>query len=70
MTVSRAACARGEELRAFEGLFQLADLAAGLAAGQLGQHLGAGFPGDQVVHDVPAGHAVQAGQDGGNLDRG
>ena len=50
----------GEELRALQRFFQLADLAAGRAAGQLGQHLGVAFPGDQVVHDVPAGHPVQA----------
>ena len=59
----------GEELRALHGLFQLADLAAGRGAGQLGQHLGVAFPGDQVVHDVPAGHPVQIGQDAGDLDR-
>ena len=59
----------GEELRAFQGFFQLADLAAGRGAGQMGQHLGVALPGDQAVHDVPAGHPVQVGQHGGDLDR-
>ena len=59
----------GEELRAFEGFFQLADLAAGAGPGQLGQHPGAAFPGDEVVHDVPAGHPVQVGDHGRQLDR-
>ena len=53
--------------RAFEGLFQLGDLAA--AAGQLGQHLGVALAGDEVVHDVPAGDPVQVGNDAGQLDR-
>ena len=57
---------RGEELRALQRLFQLADLAAGRGAGQLGQHLGVALAGDQVVHDVPAGHPVQVGQDAGD----
>ena len=59
----------GEELRAFEGGFQLADLAAGAGPGGLGQHLGAAFPGDEVVHDVPAGDPVQVGDHGGQFDR-
>jgi hypothetical protein len=46
-----------------------ASIAASRAAGQLGQHLGGALPGDQVVHDVPAGHPVQAGDDRGDLDR-
>ena len=60
---------RGEELRALQGLLQLADLAAGRGAGQLGQHLGVALAGDQVVHDGPASHPVQVGQDRGDLDR-
>jgi len=60
----------GEELRALHGLFQLADLAAGRGAGEPGQHLGVALPGDQVVHDVPAGDPVQVSQDRGDLDRG
>jgi hypothetical protein len=60
----------GEEFRAVQGLLQVADLAAGAAAGELGQHLGVAFPGDQVVHDVPAGDAVQVGDHAGQLDRG
>jgi hypothetical protein len=60
----------GEELRAFQRVLQLGDLAAGAAPRQLGQHLRAGFPGDEVVHDVPAGHSVQVGDDAGQLDRG
>jgi hypothetical protein len=59
----------GEELRAFQRLFELADLAAGPGAGQLGQHLGVALPGDQVLHDVPAGHPVQVGDHGRQLDR-
>ena len=59
----------GEELRAFQRLLQLGDLAAGPGAGQLGQHLGVAFPGDQVVHDVPAGDPVQVGDHGRQLDR-
>jgi hypothetical protein len=59
----------GEELRALHGFFQLADLAAGRGAGELGQHLGVTLPGDQVVHDVPACDAVQVGQHAGDLDR-
>jgi hypothetical protein len=39
----------GEELRALQRLLQLADLAAGRGAGELGQHLGVAFPGDQVA---------------------
>ena len=34
----------GEELRALGGFFQLADLAAGRGAGQLGQRLGSRWP--------------------------
>ena len=49
----------GEEFSAFQGLFQLDDLATDGGAGQLGQHLRVAFPGDQVVHDVPACHPVQ-----------
>jgi hypothetical protein len=60
---------RGEELRALQGFFQLGDLAAGRGTGEPGQHLGVALPGDQVVHDVPAGHPVQAGQHAGDLDR-
>jgi hypothetical protein len=60
----------GEELRAFHRLLQLADLAAGRGAGQLGQHLGVALSGDEVVHDVPAGNAVQVCQNRGDLDRG
>ena len=48
-----------EELRPFQGLLQLADLAAGAAAGQLREHPGVAMAGDQVAHDVPAGDAVQ-----------
>ena len=59
----------GEELRAFHGVLQLGDLAAGPGAGQLGQDLGVAFPGDQVVHDVPAGDPVQVGDHRGQLDR-
>ena len=55
---------RGEELRSFQRGFQLGDLAAGPGPGQLGQHLGVAFPGDEVVHDVPAGHPVQVGDHG------
>jgi hypothetical protein len=61
---------RGEELRAVQGVLQLGDLAAGACAGQLGQDLGVAFPGDQVVHDVPAGDPVQVGDHGRQLDRG
>jgi len=60
----------GEELRALQRLLQLGDLAAGAAAGELGQHLGVTLAGDQEVHDVPAGHPVQVGQDAGDLDGG
>ena len=49
----------GEELRALQRFLQLGDLAAGAGAGQLGQRLRVAHPGDQVVHDVPAGHPVQ-----------
>ena len=61
-----------EELRAFQLLFQLADLApgAGAGAGQLGQHLGVALAGDQVVHDVPAGDPAQIGDHGRQLERG
>jgi hypothetical protein len=59
----------GEELRAVQGVLQLGDLAAGPGAGQLGQHPGVAFPGDQVVHDVPAGDPVQVGDHGRQLDR-
>jgi hypothetical protein len=60
----------GEELGALQGFFQPGDLAAGGAAGQGGQHPGVAFPGDQVVHDVPAGDPVQVGEHAGQLDRG
>ena len=50
---------RGEELRAVQGVLQLGDLAAGPGAGQLGEHLRVALPGDQVIHDVPAGDPVQ-----------
>jgi hypothetical protein len=60
----------GEELRALQGFFQLADLAPRRGAGELGQHRGVTLAGDQVVHDVPAGHPVQVGQHGRDLDRG
>ena len=59
----------GEELRAFQRFFQLGDLAAGRGAGQLGQDPGVTLAGDQAVHDVPAGHQVQAGDHAGQLDR-
>jgi hypothetical protein len=59
----------GEELRAFQGLLQLGDLAAGGGAGQLGQRLRVALPGDEVVHDVPAGHPVQVGEHTRQLDR-
>jgi hypothetical protein len=59
----------GEELRAFHGLLQLADLAAGGGAGQLSQHPRVALPSDQVAHDVPAGHPVQVGDHKGELDR-
>ena len=59
----------GEELRAFHGVLQLGDLAAGPGAGQLGQYFGVAFPGDQVVHDVPAGDPMQVGDHGRQLDR-
>src|SRR5262249_55209805 len=52
MAASSTACA-GEELRAFQRLFQLADLAARAGAGQLGQRLGVPLPGGEVAHDVP-----------------
>ena len=44
-----------------KALAQLGDLAAGAGAGagQLGQRLRVALPGDQVVHDVPAGHPMQ-----------
>jgi hypothetical protein len=42
------------------GLFQPGDLAAHGAAGQLGQHLGIAFPGDDGLQHGPAGHAVDA----------
>ena len=66
----QAGVRRGEELRAVQRVLQLGDLAAGPGAGQLGQDLGVAFPGDQVVHDVPAGHPVQVGGPGGQLERG
>jgi hypothetical protein len=52
---------RREELRALQRFLQLGDLAAGAGAGagQLGQRLRVALPGDQVIHDVPAGHPVQ-----------
>ena len=52
----------GEELRALQRGRQLADLGAGAAAGELGQDLRVALAGDQVAHDVPAGHRVQAGE--------
>jgi hypothetical protein len=39
----------GEELRALQRLLELADLAAGGGAGELGQHLGVTLAGDQVA---------------------
>ena len=60
----------GEELRAFQRLFQPGDLAAGRGAGQLSQDLGVTLAGDQVIHDVPAGDPVQVGDHRGQLDRG
>jgi hypothetical protein len=59
----------GEELRAFQRLFQLGDLAAGRGAGQLGQDLGIALAGDQVIHDVPASDPVQVADHAGELDR-
>ena len=47
----------GEELRALQRLLQLGDLAAGAGAGQ---RLRVALPGDQVVHDVPAGHPCRS----------
>ena len=61
---------RGEELGAVQRGSQLRDLAAGAAAGELGQCLRVAFPGDEVVHDVPAGDPVQVGDHAGQLDRG
>ena len=61
---------RSEELRAFQRFLQFADLAAGAGPGQLGQDLGVAFPGDQVVHDVPASYPVQVSDHRGQLDRG
>ena len=43
---------------------------AGCGGGQPGQHLRVALPGDQVVHDVPAGDPVQVSQDRGDLDCG
>src|SRR5271166_5071704 len=59
MAASSAGVLRGEELRAFQRFLQLRDLGPG--PGQLGQDFGTAFPGDQVIHDVPAGHPVPAG---------
>ena len=59
----------GEELRALQRGFQLGDLAAGPGAGQAGQDFGVALPGDEVVHDVAAGDAVQVGHHGRQLDR-
>jgi hypothetical protein len=58
-----------EEFRAVQGGFQLGYLPAGCGAGQLGQHLGVTFPGDQLAHDVPAGDPVQVADHGRQLDR-
>ncbi len=60
---------RGEELRALQRCFQLGDLAAGPGPGELGQRLRTALPGDEVIHDVPAGDPVQVSDDGGQLDR-
>ena len=54
----------GEE-RAFQCLFQPADLAAHCAAGQLGQGLGVALPGGDRVQHVPAGDAVDVGDHAG-----
>jgi hypothetical protein len=59
----------GEELRAFQRLFQLGDLTAGRGAGQLGQDPGTALAGDQVIHDVPASDPVQVADHGRDLDR-
>ena len=45
---------------AVEGLFQLADLAAHGAAGELGQRLGVALPGGDGLQHGPAGDAVDA----------
>ena len=58
----------GEELRALQRGTQFADLAAGATAGELGQHLQVAQNRDQLVHDVAAGHCVQAGHYARDLD--
>ncbi|HUZ25937.1 MAG TPA: hypothetical protein VMV07_19440 [Streptosporangiaceae bacterium] len=49
----------GKELGAVQGLLQAGDLGTGTAACQLSQYLGVALAGDEVLHDVPPGHAVQ-----------
>jgi hypothetical protein len=60
--VERGGVPGGEELRALARGAQLADLGAGAAAGGRGQGLRVALAGDQVAHDVPAGHPGQIGE--------
>ena len=61
---SRAACSAVKNSAPSSASSSWLILRRAAAAGELGQHLGVAFPGDQVVHDVPAGHPVQVGEDG------
>src|SRR5258707_9893561 len=56
----------GEE-RAVQRLFKPFDLGAHGAAGQLGQHRGVTLPGGDSVQHVPAGDAVDVGDDAGQF---
>ena len=52
---------------AVQGLFELADLAAHGAAGELGQRPGIPFPGGDGLQHGPAGDAVDVGDHAGQL---
>ena len=61
--LEQARVVTGEELRALQGVLQLGDLGPGPGAGQLREGLRVALAGDEVLHDVPAGDAVQVGDD-------
>ena len=61
--LEQARVVTGEELRALQGVLQLGDLGPGTGAGHLREDLRVTLAGDEVVHDVAAGDAMQVGED-------